>query len=107
MSSTLQLSIEELKSSYEKEKAKLDEMVPARHEPSPQGMNSGQLFEVKACEKLSPVLDRQLFNNILYYIPLGFKLKKENTPTVHLLTICFNINRNPEKRIEVFVDGSC
>ncbi len=78
MSSTLQLSIEELKSSYEKEKAKLDEMVPARHEPSPQGMNSSQLFKLKACENLSPFLEKQLFNVTCFilYIPLGFKLKK-------------------------------
>ena len=43
---TLQLSLEELKSNFEKEKAKLNEMVPAQHEPSPQGKMNKMLFEL-------------------------------------------------------------
>ncbi len=33
----LQLSVEELKTNYEKEKAKLEEMTPQQKEPTPQG----------------------------------------------------------------------
>ena len=59
---TLQLSLEDLRTNYEKERAKLEEMRPKQSEPTPQGKKSCFKHETAKTQRdLSSLYDVQWY----------------------------------------------